>query len=194
MRLISIISIAVIIFFISFLSFIIKFSNIPYDNTKIADAIIVLTGGHARLTQGIKLLEENKGQRMLLSGVNKNISNKSIISALGLRNDELIKRVDIGRCALNTAGNAIETALWVNKYNYKSIYIVTNDYHMLRSLLELKMVLPNKILYPAPIKDYNSTQQLWHHLSFKQFINLIAEFFKYIRTNIKYYFTILIAR
>lgn len=192
MRLIYITSIAIIIFFASFLSFLLKISNISYDDSKTADAIIVLTGGHARIAHAIKLLKENKGTRLLLSGVNKNISDQTIIKALGLHNPDIIDRIDIGRYALNTAGNAIETALWVNKYKYNSIYIVTNDYHMLRSLLELKMVLPNKILLPAPIKDSKDIKDMLNKLTLKQTITLISEYLKYLRTNIKYYFTMLI--
>lgn len=184
---------AFLVFSAGFVAFVQNFSHIPYSNNYKADAIIVLTGGHARLLSGIKLLENKKGQRMLLSGVNKHISNKAIIRALGIKDHNLMQHIDIGRYALNTAGNAIETALWVKKYNYKTIYVVTNDYHMPRSLLELKMALPNIVLLPAPIKDYEIPSQLWQHLTFNQTINLLAEFSKYIRTNIKYYLTKLIS-
>ena len=187
MRLFYIFIAAFLVFLACFIAFVQNFSHIQYTNNYKADAIIVLTGGHARLAAGVKLLENKKGQRMLLSGVNKHISNKTIIHALGIKDHNLMQHIDIGRYALNTAGNAMETALWVKKYNYKTIYIVTNDYRMPRSLLELKMALPNIVLLPAPIKDYKSSAQLWHHLTFSQTINLITEFYKYIITNIKYY-------
>lgn len=192
MKLLYIISIALIIFIICFINFVQCFSNIAVNTTNKADGIIVLTGGHARLNAGLNLLKCQKGRRMLLSGVNKHLSNKSLIDALNLHDHNLIQHIDIGRYALNTAGNAFETALWVKKYNYKTIYVVTNDYHMPRSLLELKMALPDIIFYPAPIKDYKNSKQLWQHLTLKQTTKLLAEFLKYIRSNIKFYLITLI--
>jgi len=42
-----------------------------------ADAIVALTGGSLeRLTTGVRLLEENKGERLLISGVNRIVTDQ----------------------------------------------------------------------------------------------------------------------
>src|SRR5262249_6077414 len=59
--------------------------------------------------------------------------------------------VDLGRSAENTIGNATETAVWVNKHGYKSLIVVTATYHMPRSLMELRVALPDTKFVPYPV-------------------------------------------
>ena len=178
----------IILIIFGFLHFIQSIINIPVTTDKKADAIIVLTGGHDRLYTGLNLLRKNKADRMLLSGVNKNLSYSTVINALNLAPSEkgLISKIDIGQNALNTAGNAKETAQWVKQHNYKKLYIVTNSYHMPRSLLEMRMVLPNATLLASPVKKY--TYSMLKNLTMNDLIILIHEFTKYLKTNVKYYY------
>jgi uncharacterized SAM-binding protein YcdF (DUF218 family) len=59
--------------------------------------------------------------------------------------------VDIDRAALDTIGNAEESAKWVNSHAYGSVIVVTNNYHMPRSLLELKRMIGDTDLLPYPV-------------------------------------------
>jgi uncharacterized SAM-binding protein YcdF (DUF218 family) len=49
--------------------------------------------------------------------------------------------VDLGFTAADTVGNARETAQWAKTMRYRSLIIVTTDYHMPRAMLELRAVL-----------------------------------------------------
>ncbi|ALE03172.1 YdcF family protein [Bartonella ancashensis] len=118
-----------------------------------ADAIIVLTGGHNRITTGLHLLQKGLGSRLLISGVNTKIDPKRLIDTALIDPLLLACCVDFGHQATNTRGNAEESASWIKQYNYKTVYIVTHDYHMARSLLEFKQLIPQVSFIPYPIKD-----------------------------------------
>ena len=48
---------------------------------------------------------------------------------------------DIDHAALDTIGNAEESAKWVNSHGYGRVIVVTNNYHMPRSLVEFEALL-----------------------------------------------------
>ena len=102
-----------------------------------ADAIIVLTGGQARLDAAIDLLASGKGERLLISGVHPSASRRQLQAATGGDKALFSCCVDIDRAALDTIGNAEESAKWVESHAYGSVILVTNNYHMPRSLLEM---------------------------------------------------------
>lgn len=109
----------------------------PPADTK-ADGIVVLTGGYQRIDQGVQLLAKGAGERLLISGVNPSTSGNQIRVLTKSSSDLFECCVDIGHEALDTTGNATETARWIRDRQYKSIILVTNNYHMPRSLAELE--------------------------------------------------------
>jgi uncharacterized SAM-binding protein YcdF (DUF218 family) len=117
-----------------------------------ADAIVALTGGSAeRLSTAMQLLEEGRGRRMLVSGVNPRVPDREV-HALLKGPDELIACcVDLGRQAEDTLGNASETAAWAARNGFSRIIVVTDDYHMPRSLAELRVAMPATQLIPYPV-------------------------------------------
>jgi len=58
----------------------------------------------------------------------------------------------LGYQARDTIGNAQETALWARKNKLETVKVVTSDYHMARSLLELSEALPETHLVPCAVK------------------------------------------
>jgi uncharacterized SAM-binding protein YcdF (DUF218 family) len=126
-----------------------------------ADGIVVLTGGQSRLEAAAALLASAKGKRLLISGVHPTIGKSDVLRAVG-GNPELFKCcVDIGHEALQTVGNAAETAKWVRDHDYASIILVTNNYHMPRSLLEMERVLKNVKVTPYPVVNSDLTGGTW---------------------------------
>lgn len=126
----------------------------PPQNPK-ADAIVVLTGGYLRIEQAVALLETGAGKRLLISGVHPNTSADEIRKLTRAPEALFSCCVDIGREALDTIGNALETTAWVHKHDYKNVLVVTNNYHMPRSLTELSNADPqtNYIAYPVVNTD-----------------------------------------
>lgn len=118
-----------------------------------ADGIIVLTGGRARVETGLALLRGRRGARLLISGVSPIIRGRhNFAQILGVDAALLECCVDLGWEALNTSGNAAESAAWVEKYGYRTVLVVTNRYHILRSLAELRHKMPQTELVPFPVE------------------------------------------
>lgn len=115
-----------------------------------AAAIVALTGQGGRLQPAVMLLEKGNGKRLLITGVNRLTSRRDLKIALhGGQSFDCC--VDLGFAALDTRGNAQEAARWARAHGYKSLIVVTADYHMPRSLLEFGAQLPGVRLVPYPV-------------------------------------------
>jgi len=123
----------------------------PPDDVPVADGIVALTGGEGRLNEAMKLLEDGKGSRLLITGVHPDVKVSAIKSAVGGSTAKFDCCVDIGRQAENTIGNANETAEWVQAHHYRSIILVTSTYHMPRATLELRRTMPGVSITPFPV-------------------------------------------
>ena len=143
-----------------------------------ADAIVVLTGGYQRIDQAVKLLEQGAGKRLLISGVNPATSGNHIRLLTRSPDDLFDCCVDIGHEALDTTGNATETARWIRSQGYKSVILVTNNYHMPRSLAELERTDHGTrfIAYPVPT-DVSPSELVANPLLIR---TLAAEYVKYL--------------
>ncbi|MBB3948173.1 uncharacterized SAM-binding protein YcdF (DUF218 family) [Rhizobium skierniewicense] len=130
----------------------------PPSGTK-ADAIIVLTGGYLRIDQAVGLLRDGVGKRLLISGVNPATSRAQIRKMTQSSSDLFACCVDMGYQAVDTIGNANEASKWIKDRGYTSVVIVTNNYHMHRSLHELRDTSPdtNFIAYPVINSDLART-------------------------------------
>ncbi|MBB1249622.1 MULTISPECIES: YdcF family protein [unclassified Rhizobium] len=123
----------------------------PIDNPK-ADAIVALTGGYQRIDQAVQLLAQGAGRRLLISGVNPATSVRHIRSFTNSREEIFQCCVDIGYDARNTEGNASETVQWIRAHRYKTVILVTNNYHMPRSLAEIRRLDHDTEFMPYPVE------------------------------------------
>ena len=126
-----------------------------------ADAIVVLTGGSGRLSAGLKFLAEKRAKKLFVSGVYKGVDVKRLLTLYQNAPAELACCVEIGEDAANTEGNAIETAAWIKKQNYKSLIIVTSNYHMPRSLLEFRSAMPTAEFSPHSVLPVTFKRDRW---------------------------------
>jgi len=115
------------------------------------DGIVVLTGDRARLVAGLALLGEGQGKRLLITGVNPTTRLEDLTAALPADTTLMKERVDLGRRAANTVGNADEAAEWAAEHGYRSLTIVTAGYHMPRSLVEFRSRMPEMEFVPYPV-------------------------------------------
>ncbi len=126
-----------------------------------ADAVVVLTGGTQRIDQAVNLLETGTGQRLLISGVHPDTSAARIREMTRAPQSLFVCCVDLGYDAIDTVGNALETAKWVRAHNYRRVLVVTSNYHMPRSLLELHRIDPATQYFGYPIVYTDLKSENW---------------------------------
>ena len=115
----------------------------PQAEPAVADGIVALTGANSneRIAAAVQLLAEHKGRRVLVSGVNRDVSREQLRTASNTVRRLYDCCVDLGFTAADTVGNARETAEWTKAMRYRSLVVVTSDYHIPRAMLELRAVL-----------------------------------------------------
>lgn len=134
----------------------------PPEEPPHAQAIVALTGGSLeRLSTGVRLLEERKGERLLISGVNRIVTDAELFEVLNVDAELGQCCIDLGRSAEDTLGNASETAAWAREHDYTDLILVTDDYHMPRSHAELSLAMPEATIHPYPVRTRWTNPSLW---------------------------------
>ncbi|MDP1913863.1 YdcF family protein [Brevundimonas sp.] len=127
-----------------------------------ADAIVALTGPSAeRVNAAIRLLEQDKGQRVLISGVNREVRRQELRALTPGSNRLFNCCVDLGFEAEDTTGNAQEIADWAEAKGYDSLIVVTSDYHMPRALTEIRAAAPGVELTPYAVETPSLDNSRW---------------------------------
>ena len=126
-----------------------------------ADGIVVLTGGSSRIADAVDLLADNRGRRLLISGVNPTTTLQDIRLKLDSGDQLFDCCIDLGYQAQNTFGNAMEAGRWSRANEFGSLVVVTSSYHMPRSLMELNRVLPDIKLIPHAVESSRLDLSRW---------------------------------
>jgi uncharacterized SAM-binding protein YcdF (DUF218 family) len=180
MKSLALILIVVMIWVVGLLAFTARITrSTPPATPEPADGIVALTGAsNARITAGMKLLEDGRGQRMLISGVNREASREDIRVVAKAPGRIYDCCVDLGFQAANTVGNGRETASWARDHGFHSLIVVTADYHMPRAILELHGSLPEAVLTPYPVAtDELDAKHWWRTMAGAR--RMVIEYSKY---------------
>ena len=134
----------------------------PAAEPERADAIVALTGPSAeRVNAAIRLLEQDKGARVLISGVNREVRRQELRALTPGSNKLFNCCVDLGFEAEDTIGNAQEIAAWADAKGYDSLIVVTSDYHMPRALTEIRAAAPDLELTPYAVETPSLDNSRW---------------------------------
>ena len=134
----------------------------PADDPAAADGIVALTGGSdERINAGMRLLEDDKAKRLLISGVGQHVTRSQLQTIVGAAKPLFDCCVDLGFQAANTLGNARETAAWARAHGFRTLILVTADYHMPRARLELRAALPEATIEPYPVATSELKTGVW---------------------------------
>ena len=143
------------------------------------DGIVVLTGGRARIAEGLELMSKGQGKRLLISGVNKDTTVADLRSINTNQTGIFDCCVDLEHMALDTIGNAIESKKWANSLNYSSLMVVTSSYHMPRSLLEFRRQMPKMTILPFAVQPAGLASDDWWKNSDTLRL-MMSEYLKYV--------------
>ena len=147
------------------------------------DAIVVLTGGDVRLAEGFALLDKGVAKKMLISGVSSGVDMPALLQTLNGAPQPTQAVLDccvtLGYDARSTEGNARESLRWLGENNFTSIRLVTANYHMNRSLLEFRRVMPQITIIPNPVFPRQMQDPYWFARPGTVFL-LFNEYHKYV--------------
>lgn len=150
-----------------------------------AQAIVALTGGKARIGQAVNLLAQGKAKRLLISGVHPSTRASQLQRLVPGGADFFPCCVDLGRAAVDTRGNAAETSAWVARHGYRSLIVVTSDYHIPRTLIEFAWAMPEVQLIAHPVSSPDlQIGNWWSHSGTRRV--LFVEYMKYLNTLAQY--------
>ena len=106
------------------------------------DAVIVLTGGEGRVARGLEALRKGWAGNLLVSGVDREVRPREFVAAYGIAPAQMACCVTLGFESVDTRSNALEAARWIARNKFRSVRLVTTDWHMRRAAFELARVSP----------------------------------------------------
>ncbi len=173
---------AVLLLSLGFAAFVWRLPDEEIKLTRKADGIVALAGGSSRVADAMELLAAERGRRLLISGANR----ATTLAEISRFNPDYARVVrccvDFDR-SLNTLGNAVETGRWAQAQGFRSLIVVTSNYHMPRALAEIAHQLPDVTLIPFPVvSDQLRTQPWWNAATARL---LISEYLKYIFAHVR---------
>ncbi len=131
------------------------------DPDSTTDAIVVLTGGSLRVQSGLQLLAAGKAKKLFISGVYHSVDVTALLRVSRESPDGVACCVVLGHVADNTQGNASETATFMHDEGFRSLRLVTANYHMPRSLLEFSRAMPDIAIVANPVFPESFRQHRW---------------------------------
>jgi uncharacterized SAM-binding protein YcdF (DUF218 family) len=182
-RLVHFLLLLIVIWLGGFLAFAAAIPPKVRDTARPVDAIVVLTGGDVRLAEGFALLDRGLAKKLLISGVADGIKLPDLLQTLNGNPQPsqavLECCVTLGYDARSTEGNARESLKWLGDNGFKSIRLVTANYHMNRSLLEFRRVMPGIEIVPNPVFPRQMQDPYWFARPGTLYL-LVNEYHKYL--------------
>lgn len=155
------------------------------------DAVIVTTGGQARISAGLTLMQDGYAKHMLVTGVGVGITKSILADSLGLsdpQKEQLICCVDLDFTATDTIENAKATASWMRQHNYTSLRLVTANYHLARARLEFAHAMPKIKIEHFAVSPPDLQPQNWFY-DWTITRLLVRESGKYIAAHLRHLFS-----
>ena len=105
------------------------------------DAAVVLTGGPGRIEHAIDVVRAGKARRLLVAGADPLVTKADMARRIP-GSDSLLKCcVDLGSESVDTRSNAEEAQRWLALHHFRSLRLITSDWHMRRARYEFEKVL-----------------------------------------------------
>ena len=182
-RIVHMLLLILVVWLAGFLAFAASIPGAVRDPERQVDAIVVLTGGDSRLAEGFALLDQGLAKKMLISGVSNGVDMPMLLETLNGTPQPTQAVLDccvtLGYDARSTEGNARESLRWLGENNFTTIRLVTANYHMNRSLLEFRRVMPQITIIPNPVFPRQVQDPYWFAQPGTVFL-LFNEYHKYL--------------
>jgi uncharacterized SAM-binding protein YcdF (DUF218 family) len=162
-------SILLLLYLLGFVLFAFTLGQPAGPDVAPTDAAVVLTGGSGRLEHGIDVLRRHEARRLLIAGVDPSVRKRDLAQRIPGSGALLNCCVDLGSESVDTRSNAEEAGRWLAKYDFRSLRLITSDWHMRRARYEFDRVLGGKYrIVPDAVRTEPS------------FVTLFSEYNKYL--------------
>jgi uncharacterized SAM-binding protein YcdF (DUF218 family) len=108
------------------------------------DAAVVLTGGSGRIEHAVDVLRQGKAKRLLVAGADPSVTKADLSRRIAGSAATLKCCVDLGSESVDTRTNAEEAGRWLSQHNFRSVRLITSDWHVRRARYEFRRVLGPK--------------------------------------------------
>lgn len=137
-------SLLLLIYALGFVLFAFTLGKPAPANAATTDAAVVLTGGPGRIEHAIDVLKAHKAKRLLIAGADPSVTKPDLVRRIAGSRKWIACCVDLGSESVDTRSNAEEAGRWLSNHNYKSLRLITSDWHMRRARYEFRKVLGDK--------------------------------------------------
>jgi len=147
-RLFSLVLLAWILGFLWFALFLPRpasYGNINGAGDPHTDGVIALTGGSGRIARGLSVLRAGQAQRLLVAGVDGEVTPSHFATEYGVAPLLLACCVTLGYESFDTRSNAREASRWIARHDIHSVRLVTTDWHMRRAAFDLRVAAPGRL-------------------------------------------------
>jgi len=162
-------SLIALVYALGFILFAVTLGKPAPADAQPTEAAVVLTGGSNRIEHAIAVLKDRQAKRLLVSGADPSVTKADIARRVGGSRTLLKCCVDLGRESVDTRSNAEEAGRWLAAHHFKSVRLITSDWHMRRARYEFNRQLDRNVkLIPDAVRTEPN------------FLTLFGEYNKYV--------------
>jgi uncharacterized SAM-binding protein YcdF (DUF218 family) len=162
-------SFILLIYAIAFVFFAFTLGKPAASNAQATDAAVVLTGASGRIEHGVDVLRQRKAGRLLIAGADPSVTKADLERRIRAGAALIECCVDLGSESVDTRTNAEEAHRWLQQRNFRSVRLITSDWHMRRARYEFRRELGPKYRVVADAVRTEPT-----------FLTLFGEYNKYV--------------
>lgn len=119
--------------------------RLPAPPSRPADAVIVLSGGEGRISEGYRAWSSGAGRDFCILGAGRNVTPAQLLPDAASLAPEAFSRIHVEGWSENTLENAYSAKTLAERRGYASVILVTSDYHVPRAYLAFRKVLPPEV-------------------------------------------------
>ena len=134
-------SLLLLLYALGFVLFAVTLGKPAATDAPATDAAVVLTGAPGRIEHAVDVLRARKSARLLVDGVDPAVTKADLARRIPGSSKLLKCCVDLGSESVDTRSNAEEAQRWLSGRNYRSLRLITSDWHMRRALYEFHRAL-----------------------------------------------------
>ena len=138
-------SLLALIYALGFVFFALTLGKPAQADAPPTEAAVVLTGGSNRIEHAIEVLKDHQAKRLLVAGADPSVTKADLARRLGGSRRLINCCVDLGSESVDTRSNAEEAGRWLAQHHFKSVRLITSDWHMRRARYEFRRVLGGTI-------------------------------------------------